>query len=349
MVRILCSLVGRNHQQTEETMWYNTDGHDKSIVLSTRIRFARNIDGYPFPSRLDHSTATEIVDIARKAANAYDYTDFASLSPLEAMAYGEKRLVSADFAKQGGLPRGLLVRDDLYIMINEEDHLRLQGIKSGLAISQAFAEAKTALAELALPFSFDEKLGYLTHCPTNLGTGMRASVMMFLPGISMAGKVDELMFSLSRMGFAIRGMYGEGSQGGGCLYQVSNQVTMGISEEETVAKLEDVVARITQRENHLRSLLAQQGESLHDGVMRSYGTLKYARILTSDEFMQHYVNLRLGIAIGYEELGDIKLHTLDDLMTHVMPASLALSENTTDERTRDSARAKVVREFLENK
>jgi len=327
-------------------MWYNTDGREKNIVLSTRIRFARNIAGYPFPSRLAPSAAAEIVALVRSVADGYDFIDFAALSPIEAMTYSERRLVSADFAKPGGLPRGLISRGDTYIMINEEDHLRLQAIKSGLAISEAFAEARAALVGLALPFSFDEKLGYLTHCPTNLGTGMRASVMMFLPGISMAGKVDELMFSLSRMGFAIRGMYGEGSQSGGCLYQVSNQVTMGISEEDTVAKLEDVVARIIERETHFRTLLTQQGESLWDSVMRSYGTLKYARILTSEEFMRHYVNLRLGIGVGYDGLAGFTAYALDELMIDIMPAGLALREKAVDERVRDSVRARVVRGFM---
>ena len=332
--------------------WYNEIGNSFDTVLSSRIRFARNIAGFPFSSRLKDEDAKTIISSVFETfeEKGFKKIDFSDISPLDASSYVEKHLVSREFAAKK-TPHALLLSESTgtAIMLCEEDHVRLQSIFPGLALEEAYrvaCEYDDVLGS-ALEISYDEELGYLTVCPTNLGTGMRASVMMFLPAITMAGGIRDLASQLSKIGLTMRGMYGEGSESGGCLYQISNQITLGITEEETLKKLSEVIDQISDRERKLRtSLKGNDLDTIRDRIMRSEGALKYAHMMSSSEFMQHFSNVRLGISMGI--ITDISYVTLGSLFVDTLPATLTKSESLkgSSERERDLARAKLIRARL---
>lgn len=332
--------------------WYNEMGNEFDTVLSSRIRFARNISGYPFGSKLSADDAKKIIADTSAAFSGAGFKEisFNDISQLEAAAYVEKHFVSREFAAKKS-PHALLLNENTgtAIMLCEEDHIRLQSILPGLALDEAYKIAckYDDMLDGALEIAYDENLGYLTHCPTNLGTGMRASVMMFLPALTMANRIGGLASQLSKIGLTMRGMYGEGSESKGCLYQISNQITLGITEEETLKKLGDVIAQISEQERRLRNAIKGENlELLRDRIMRSEGTLKYAHMLSSTEFLEHFANIRLGIALGI--ITDISYVTLGSLFVETLPAVLTLSleEKPATERERDRARAKLIKNTL---
>ena len=231
------------------TNWYEVPGNDSDVVVSSRVRLARNLADYPFEPRLSQEQAKEICDKIRSVyGDGWLCTDFSALPVTEKRAYAEKHLVSPDFAEKK-MPGILLSRNSVHIMVLEEDHLRIQSIYPGLALEEAWHDAAEAdgLLDAGVNVAYTEQLGYLTHCPTNLGTGMRASVMLFLPAYTAARGIQPLTAQLSKLGLTIRGMYGEGSAAEGCLYQISNQITLGCTEEETIRKLETVVKQIVEK------------------------------------------------------------------------------------------------------
>ena len=332
--------------------WFNKSGKSSDTVISSRVRLARNLAGYPFASVLDEKKAKEV---AEKVSGAYEgeglkKIDFADVSPAEAASYVEKHYVSREFAAEKR-PHVLFLNEDegTAIMVGEEDHVRIQSILSGLALDEAYknACAYDDMLDREVEIAYDEKLGYLTHCPTNLGTGMRASVMMFLPALTMTGRINAVAEQLPKMGLTVRGMYGEGSESRGDLYQISNQITLGISEEDTLKKLGDIVGQISAEERKARSAIKGENyERLCDRIMRAEGTLRYAHMLSSGEFAELYAYIRLGISLGIVK--DISYDTLDTLLVHVLPATLtlSLSDKPKTENERDRARAKYIKEIL---
>lgn len=332
--------------------WYNTSGNDFDTVLSSRVRFARNIAGYPFAPDLPEKSAEKIISDVCKVYDGKDFKriDFEKLSGAEAASYVEKHYVSPEFTAVKG-PHTLLLNEGTgtAIMICEEDHVRLQSILPGLALEDAYRTAceYDDMLDKELDIAYDERLGYLTHCPTNLGTGMRASVMMFLPALTMTGKINALAIQLSKIGLTMRGLFGEGTESKGNLYQISNQVTLGISEEETLKKLGDIVAQINEQERKLRTTLrSENSDWLCDRIMRAEGTLKYAHMLSSSEFTELFSDIRLGIALGI--IHDIDYMTLSSLLVEIMPATLTLSldKKPKTEAERDRARAAHVKNVL---
>ena len=329
--------------------WYEMQGKDKDVVISSRVRLARNIDGYPFPSRLDEKSAQEVISKVRAAfGDAYTYTDLTALTPLEIRGYVERQEISQDLANAKG-PHGLLTSDKsgVSVMVCEEDHMRLQCVMSGLALKEAYelvAEADD-VADSALDIAFDEKLGYLTHCPTNLGTGMRASVMMFLPAMTMSRQIQSLSAQLQKLGLTVRGMYGEGSSAEGCIYQISNQITLGITEEETLDKLSKIIDQIVVSERQLRESVGKNDE-LCDRIARAEGVFRYAKMISSSEFMKLYADLRLGISTDITQ--GISFEKLDSLLVRVMPANLMLESEqlSADEKQRDKLRAEKIRNII---
>lgn len=332
--------------------WYNTNGKDADIIVSSRIRFARNLSGYAFGNKLSSDKAQEIINAVGGllTQNGFQKIDFSSISPIEATSFVEKHYASREFAEKK-TPRALMMNEPCgyAVMLCEEDHMRLQCILPGLALDEAY----TSLCKLDdlldehFPIAYDEALGYLTHCPTNLGTGMRASVMMFLPALTMAGRIRELSDQLSKIGLVMRGMYGEGTAAQGSLYQISNQITLGITEEDTLKKLADVIGQIKNSELSLRKLINEEkNPDLVDRICRAEGTLRYAFMLSSTEFISLYSDLRLGVALGL--VHDISLETLDSLLVSLLPATLILSESEPPktEKARDILRAKRIKEVL---
>ncbi|MBQ4327274.1 MAG: protein arginine kinase [Clostridia bacterium] len=333
--------------------WYNMTGESSDTVISTRVRFARNLAGYNFDSTLGEKEAREIIEKISDIftpAMGFERIDLNEKNRLEALSYVEKHFISREFAAKK-TPHTLLLSEkfNTAVMVCEEDHVRLQTILPGLSLNEAYEDLCRFDDQLDsnVQIAYDEKLGYLTHCPTNLGTGMRASVMMFLPALTMAKQIGGIASQLSKIGLTIRGMYGEGSESRGSLYQISNQVTLGVSEEETIRKLSEIVAQISNRERKLRATLKDDRfDALKDKVLRAEGTLRYAHMLSSAETTELFSLVRLGVAMGIIE--DVDCAMLSRILVETAPATLTLTsekELKTDTE-RDIARAEKIKAVL---
>lgn len=339
-------------------MWYNRSGKNNDVAVSTRVRLARNLSGFPFGDKLSDERAAELISKVKavfEGKSGWEIVDFSALDPVMRASLAERHIVSPEFADKTG-PSALITNEEsgVYIMVNEEDHIRIQALLPGLDLEDALSAALEAEAMIgeSLDFAFSDKLGYLTHCPSNLGTGMRASVMLHLPVYTAAGGIRYLDHGLSKIGLTLRGMAGEGSRASGNLYQISNQVTLGISEEETISKLSDVVNEIIAKERELRGKLTPaSAEALSDRVMRDMGVMMYANRIGSAEMMDIYSDVRLGAAMGIVE---VPLERLDEMLMRSMPNTVAaehmdrLSKSTGSASDRDKLRAEVMREILKN-
>lgn len=329
---------------------------DNSIVVSTRIRLARNLKGYPFPSRLDSKRKNEIIQKvynALKEGNSAISSDFqlikvGELTRAQGLSFVEKHLISPEFINGDKEGRALVLKDDkkVSIMINEEDHVRIQIITDGLNLEGAYdlADKIDTLLDENLDFAFDEKLGYLTQCPTNLGTGMRASVMLHLPALQKTGALSRIGGNLSKLGLTIRGIYGEGTEPKGAMYQLSNQVTLGISESAAIENLKNITDQLASQEVKARETI-MKSVSMRDTVHRSLGILKYALAVSHDEAMELLSNVRMGVVSG--EITGINCETIDKLIPEIQPATMIVTagENLDPEK-RDILRAKTIRERL---
>ena len=332
--------------------WYNATGKSSDTVISSRVRLARNLVGYPFDGKLDPAAANEIIEkvSAPLEAAGFRKINFADISPIMATSYVERHYVSPEFATKNA-PRALLLQENggIAVMVGEEDHLRIQSILAGLSLKEAYENARRVEVRLDedFDFAYSEQLGYLTHCPTNLGTGMRASVMMFLPALTAGGYMDSLAAQLSKIGLTVRGLFGEGSGAAGCMYQISNQITLGISEEEILKKLNDAIAQVSESERKLRAGITGEAlELLTDRIRRAEGILRYAYRMSSSEFLKLFADVRFGIALGI--VTDITYEQLGTLLVEVMPATLALaSENAPkNEAARDRCRCQKIQNIL---
>ena len=247
--------------------WYNTVGPLVDTVISSRVRLARNVKGYPFPSCLDANAANEIIEklSAPLESMGFRRINFSDISSVMATSYVERHYVSPEFATME-TPHTLLLQETggVAVMLCEEDHLRIQSILSGLSLDEAYKNASTIEKRLDADFDFayNDTLGYLTHCPTNLGTGMRASVMMFLPALSRGGYIPSRAAQLAKLGLAMRGIFGEGSACAGCMYQISNQITLGVNESEILAKLNEAVRQISESELQARKNIQEDAHEV---------------------------------------------------------------------------------------
>lgn len=331
--------------------WYMGLGNQGDIVLSTRVRLARNLEDYPFPSRLDSKEKEEVSSIIKEALSDYnekalENIDMASLTPAGAVSLAEKHLISPEFASETK-GRSLLLSEseDVSIMLCEEDHVRIQVIYPGLSLEEAFdtAEKIDSHLEKKLNYAFNENLGYLTQCPTNLGTGMRASVMLHLPALSKKGAMRGLSTTVSKLGLTLRGSYGEGGESSGDIYQLSNQVTLGISESAAIQNLSSIALQIIAQEKQARAVLVKD-EDFMDKIYRAYGILKSAYKLTSRELIGLLSYVRLGASEG---ILNVPLETLSALFIELQPATMnAQSEESLSQSQRDIKRAERVREAL---
>jgi len=328
--------------------WYNDSGFQSDIVLSTRVRLARNIKGIPFPNKMSDDDAKKVIDMTDAALMGMNFTfnriDLNDLSALEKEKLVEKHYISPKLAKQTK-PCAVFVSEDesVSIMVNEEDHIRLQSIYAGLECQKAYdiiSKIDTFMAE-KLDYAVHAKYGYLTSCLTNVGTGMRISFMMHLPAICRSSVAENLFAALGKIGVAVRGMYGEGTKASGYIFQISNQKTLGADEKEIADKLYDVANQVISKEREIRTLLSkQQGIALEDKIMRSMGIIKNARLLSSKEMLGLFSDIRLGISLGF--IKDTETKTLNRLMIETTPAHLCASTQTASER--DEERARIVRE-----
>lgn len=331
--------------------WWIENGPRYEVVLSSRIRLARNFAQYPFPNLTDGKMRDEIAsrvdDILKNCSLSFERKNMKDLSDVDRQLLVEKHLISPDLAKLDGA--AFISGDEsISVMVNEEDHIRIQAMTSGFDIDRAYdlANKIDTLIENEADYAYSEKFGYLTSCPTNVGTGMRASVMMHLPALCMTGEISKIISSVSKFGIAVRGLYGEGSRASGDIFQISNQITLGISEEETITNLKSVAESIIERELEIRTKLSEDNIiKLADRVWRSYGILKNAQVLSSDEFMKLASDVRLGAVMGI--IGSVNTETLNELETIVQPAGIlkAVGKDMSAEQ-RDFERAKIVRERL---
>ncbi len=332
--------------------WYISSGDKCEVVVSTRVRLARNLEEYPFPAKLNAEGKAQVNALVRDALlggceEDLSYIEMESLSRAQAISLAERHLISPEFASA---PKGraLMLSEDesVSIMLCEEDHIRLQVMESGLALDSAYKRADNLDNAVAqkLQLAFDERIGFLTQCPTNLGTAMRASVMLHLPGLSKSGQITKIAATVSKLGLIIRGAYGEGSSPIGDLYQLSNQVTLGISEETALSNLKAIAQQLVAQELNVREQMLKS-PAWEDKIFRALGTLQNARLLSCDEFMQLSSLVRLGIAQGL--LKDVSLESLSELMADMQPATINARENQNlTAAERDELRAKAVREAL---
>ena len=329
--------------------WYIGEGDHNDIVISTRIRIARNLADYPFPVRLDNKSKIEVNEKIRDALDGKEnltYTELKTLTRSQIVSLAERHLISPEFASNSDA-RALLMSDneDISIMLCEEDHIRIQVMKSGLALKEAYELADKIDTEInqSLKYAFDEKLGYLTQCPANLGTGMRASVMLHLPALTAKGQIGSLASTVSKLVLTIRGADGEGMSAMGDLYQLSNQVSLGISEKSAIDNLKTITLQLAAQERSAREEASKSIET-EDAVFRAYGILKSARILSTKEFMSLISKVRLGAVLGMIKT-DLK--TINELMVSMQPATInAFVGKTLSLEERDVERAKIVRERL---
>ncbi len=322
---------------------------DDDIVVSSRVRLARNLSDIPFLPKMTRQDADSIIARASEAAPALMLVKAGELSPIERQVLVERHLASPDWAagEHGGL---LVSRDErIAIMLVEEDHFRIQCILPGNALPGCDEETKKLSDALSakLPFAYDERYGYLTSCPTNVGTGMRASVLMHLPCLSVTGRAKQLFQTLAKMGYAVRGEYGEGTDSHGGYVQISNQVTLGVSEDEIVSGMNNTVENILEKERAARAALIESRKvEIEDIVYRALGVLQSARRLSADELTQLLSRIKLGSAIGWLNYPQA---ALNDLSVRVQPALLQKQQGreiAADER--DYLRAKAVRETLQS-
>jgi protein arginine kinase len=336
--------------------WLQPDGEYSDIVISSRIRLARNLAGYLFPHRAKKIELESVLAQVLRAAQSSTTLKKASfcqvnrLGQLDRAVLVERHLVSPQFAEQAR-PSGLLVTRDeqIGVMINEEDHLRLQAIQPGLSLNAVWSEISRLDDELGdeIEYAFSEQFGFLTSCPTNTGTGMRASVFIHLPALSVDDRVSRTIKELAPSEMTIRGFYGEGSEALGNLYQISNQLTLGRTETGILKRLEEVVVRFVELEQEQRAeLMKDDPVKLEDKVFRALGVLERARILSSLEFMNSLSWLRLGVELGLVE--DIAHEKLNELLVVAQPAHIQkLQQAVLTAEERDVVRARIVREKLE--
>jgi len=333
--------------------WTSGQGPLSDIVISSRIRLARNVESIPFSPRAGQAELKNIFELSRQVIEEGSlFRDsnlllLDELTPLESQFLVEKHLISIYHARERRLYRGCVFnqKETLSIMVNEEDHFRIQYLLPGLQLNNIWKLINKIDDEIEkkVTYAFSEKEGYLTSCPTNVGTGMRASVMLHLPALTMINGINDILKAISKIGYVVRGFYGEGTEVMGNLFQVSNQITLGLSEEEIIDNLEKVNQQIINKEQKVRrDLLTNSKNQLEDQAWRAYGILSSARIISSAEAMELLSKLRFGVELGIIPHPD--LGTLNKLMLLIQPAYLQmLAGKDLDLFSRDLQRAVLIR------
>ena len=335
--------------------WYEKPGAYDDIILSTRVRLARNIEQLPFHTRITDEQRHQLNHLIREALSTAHFGDnplsFIALPDqpdVEILSLVENHAISPDFAERPENKLLVLSKNhDISIMVGEEDHLRIQVMQSGLALEQALQLANQVddLLDEHLTYAFDEEFGYLTACPTNLGTGLRASVMIHLPALEKANAISQLANTIAKLGLTIRGTYGEGSRAKGSVYQISNQITLGISEEMAIQNLQSIVLQIVTQERSTREAIWHDRLALEDLVYRSLGVLRSARLLSGEEYETMSSNVRLGASMGV--LQDFDMAVINRLNAMTGSATICLEhKEMLQPAQRDAARAALVRREL---
>lgn len=335
--------------------WLRGTGPDSDIVMSSRIRLARNLAQFPFINRCTESTLGEIEQLMRPIITSLpmdeklSYLDVNKLSNLDRQFIVERQLISREHAERSG-PRGVGLdsEENIGIMVNEEDHLRLQVLRSGFSLDECWDTINRIddLLEQEVTYAFSEEFGYLTACPTNVGTGIRVSVMLHLPALVITKEIQKVFQALQKINLAVRGLYGEGSQAMGDFYQISNQVTLGQTEHQLIDSIKEVVPNIISYERRVRnSLLKENRQGLHDQVSRAYGILSTAQTISSEETMHLLSSVRMGVNLGLIE--GLPISTLNEMFIFTQPAHLQkLQGGELESGERNAARANYLRQRI---
>ena len=335
------------------SIWTQGEGMFPETVLSSRIRLARNLAEFPFPLQQTEVTNKEVLDKVAKVMDGYSDYKFYKLDEipeLERQVLVEKHLISHEHLAKP-YEKGLVINTDgsTSIMVNEEDHLRLQCFAPGLELENLWEKANSLDDQLEekLDFAFDENYGYLTCCPTNLGTGIRVSVMMHLPGLVLTKQAGRILGQLSQVGIAVRGLFGEGTESLGNLFQLSNQISLGQCEEEIILNINGMTKKLIDQEKTAREyLLHHAGLKIEDKARRAFGILTNARIISSQEALNLISDLRLGKILNL--IGDIELKLINELFLLCQPAFLqVISGETMEPEARDIKRAEMFKEKLQ--
>ncbi len=333
--------------------WYLQSGNESDVVFSTRIRLARNIKGFPFVNRYIKKDAMKIIEMMENAIHNLGYglklIRLKNLDDITKLTLVEKHLISPEFAYNKDEIGAIAINDDenICIMINEEDHLRIQVLSAGLELENSLnlaIEIDKKLEKL-IPYSYNDKYGFLTSCPTNVGTGLRASIMVHLPALSKTKNIRKVLEAVNSFDMNIRGIYGEGSTSKGETYQISNKQSLGISEEEIIKNLKVITDKVIEQEKLARKILTKKEIELEDKVYRAFGVLSNCRKLSSEECNNLLSDVKLGTDMGIiKELNDLKVKKLE---VYTRPANLQKYVGQTLEAyDRDIKRAEVVKEII---
>lgn len=336
--------------------WYIEKGPESDVVMSSRVRLARNFRDYPFPFKMKREEGEKVIQKVKDAVfnsstatTDYEFKDMLKMEPIDKQILVEKHLISPNLMVGRVASAAIISKDEkVSIMINEEDHLRIQCLFSGLQLDKAWelCDKIDSLLEENIDYSFSEKFGYLTCCPTNLGTGIRASAMLHLPALTMTGYIRGMLEICGKLGIAVRGIYGENSEALGNLFQISNQITLGQSEEEIINNITNIGNQIINQERTLRSELYKQNPfRFEDKIYRSLGILSNARIISSEESFKLISDVRLGVDMGI--IKNIDVTKLNEILLNIQPANLQKNfEKTLSPDDRDIKRAEMIREKL---
>jgi protein arginine kinase len=339
--------------------WYEQENENyNSVIISSRIRLARNLVDYPFPNRLTSEKALEMIERVKSSLTTkedfddkYKIINMKQISQIDKIAMMERHVISPLFINMT-IPTYLIMSKDesKSIMLNEEDHIRIQSMNMGMNLRKSLEEANAIddSIEENTTYAFHDKLGYLTACPTNVGTGLRASYMMHVPALETTGQLQFILEAIGKFGLTVRGVHGEGSKSQGSVFQISNQVTLGLSESEIIDNLTSVIKQIVDQEINIREkLLKEKRLQFEDAVYRSYGILSNARILSSSEAMTLLSDMKLGFELGLIKSEESKQINIFELMTCIGPANLQKIEHKDlSIEQRDIARANYIRENL---
>lgn len=335
--------------------WARNDGPHHQIVISSRVRLARNLRGHPFPGWAKKNDRLQIMELIKPAVEelpemADSYAEYLQdLTQLEKQVLVERHLISREHAaKSTGSAVVINKKQTLSIMINEEDHLRMQSIRSGLQLKSAFKllDKVDSALEAKVDYAFHTQLGYLTACPTNVGTGMRASAMIHLPALVLSDQINQVIQAVNKIGLAVRGLYGEGTEAMGNLFQISNQTTLGEREEDIIARLQKVIEQIIEHEQNARqTLLQKKPGTLLDQIGRGYGILCHAYSMSSKEALNLLSFLKLGVDLGL--FSEECQTAIDELFILTQPAHLQRnSQQKLAPEERDALRAEIIRDKL---
>ncbi|MDD3303512.1 MAG: protein arginine kinase [Clostridia bacterium] len=330
-------------------MWFNNISKDSDVVISSRVRFARSIEGYKFPHMLNSKELNMVINLIDKAIDKDEYHLFKmrDIDEVTQNSLKEQHLISKEFV---GNNDGAIVSNEdntIVVMVNEEDHLRIQSFESGFNIDKCYeniARFTDALSE-KVKFAKSDKYGYLISCPTNIGSAMRVSVMMHLPALAKAKLLNKLFDQAMEIGISVRGLYGENSDGTGNIFQISNQKTLGVSDEDIMYNIKLVVTSIIEQERKAREILLKSNIALEDSIYRAYGILKNARTIEEEEALDLLSKVRLGVSA--KVIPHIPLEQIQSLMVDIEPNTLkTILKEEFNKEEENNKRAEYIRKEL---